>query len=81
MHIGIREKLDPLNTRTQTLWPDQDPAYNQPTALLKTGISAVIIDKFIPYSKLFRETENFLIDGASFKEIKFSDPLVLKPQT
>ena len=36
-------------------------------------------NNFIPHSKLFSETEGFLIDGASFMEIKFSDPPVLRP--
>ena len=35
----------------------------------------MIINNFLPHSKLLSETEGFLIDGASFIEIKFSDPL------
>ena len=47
----------------------------------KTEAAIVLINNFIPHSKLFSESEGFLIDGASFIEIKFSDPPVLKPQT
>ena len=47
----------------------------------KTGAATILINNFIPHSKLFSETEGFLIDGASFIEIKFSDPPVLRPQT
>ena len=36
--------------------------------------------QLFPLSKLFRESEGFLIDGASYREIKFSDLPVLKPQ-
>ena len=77
--IGIRDPLDPLNTWMKTTRQDQDPAYKMPTMSTKTGAAIVLINKFIPHSKLFNETEGFLIDGASFIEIKFSDPPVLKP--
>ena len=65
----------------KTIRPDQDPAYKKPTMSTKTGAAIVLINNFIPHSKLFKETEGFLIDGASFIEIKFSDPPVMKPQT
>ena len=81
IHIGIRDRLDPLNTWMKTIRPDQDPAYKKPTMSTKTGAATVLINNFIPRSKLFSETEGFLIDGASFIEIKFSDPPVLKPHT
>ena len=81
IHIGIRDQLDPLNAWMETIRPDKDPAYKKPTMSTKTGAATVIINNCIPHSKLFSETEGFVIDGASFIEIKFSDPLVLKPQT
>ena len=70
-----------MNNWMKTIRPDQDPAYRKPTMSSKTGPATVLINNFIPHSKLFSETEGFLIDGASFIEIKFSDPSVLKPQT
>ena len=81
IHIGIRDQLDPMNTWTKTILPDQDPAYKKPTMSTKTGVATILINNFIPHYKLFSETEGFLIDGASFVEIKFSDPPVLKPHT
>ena len=81
IHISIRDQLDPLNTWTKTVRPDQDPAYKKPTMSTKTGAAIALINNYIPHSKLFNETEGFLIDGASFIEIKFSDFPVLKPQT
>ena len=81
IHIGIRDQLDPLNNWMKTIRPDQDPAYKKPTMSTKTGAAIVLINNFIPHSKLFNETEGFVVDGASFIEIKFSDPPVLKPQT
>ena len=81
IHIGIRDQLDPLNTWRKTIRSDQDPAYKKPTMSTKTGAAIVLINNFIPHSKLFNDSEGFLIDGASFIEIKFSDPPVLKPQT
>ena len=81
IHIGIRDQLDPMNTWVKTILPDQDPAYKKPTMSTKTGVATILINNFIPHSKLFSETEGFLIDGASFVEIKFSDTPVLKPHT
>ena len=81
IHIGIRDQLDPMNTWMKTIRPDQDPAFKKPTMSIKTGVETILINNFIPHSKLFSETEGFLIDGASFIEIKFSDPPVLKPST
>ena len=81
INIGIRDQLDPMNTWMKTIRPDQDPAYKKPTMSAKTGVATILINNFIPHSKLFSETEGFLIDGASFMEIKFSDPPVLKPHT
>ena len=81
IHIGIRDHLDPLKTWTKTIQPDQNPAYKKPTTSTKTEVATIPINNFIPHSKLFSETEGFLIDGASFIEVKFLDPPVLKPQT
>ena len=81
IHIGIRDQLDPINTWMKTIRPDQDPAYKKATMTTKTGVATILIRNFIPHSKLFSETEGFLIDGASFFEIKFSDPPVLEPHT
>ena len=81
IHIGIRDQLDPMNTWMKTIRPDQDPAYKKPTMSTKTEAAIVLIKNFIPHSKLLSKTEGFPIDGASFTEIKFSDPSVLKPQT
>ena len=81
IHIGIRDQLDPMNTWVKTIRPDEDPAFKKPTMSTKTGVATILINNFIPHSKLFSETEGFLIDGASFVEIKFSDPPVLKPHT
>ena len=81
IHIGIRNQLDPLNTWMKTIRRDQDPVYKKPTMSTKTGAATILINTFIPHSKLFSGTEFFLIDGASFKEINFSEPPLLKPQT
>ena len=70
-----------MNTWMKTIRPDQDPAYKEPTMSTKTGVATILIFNFVPHSKLFSHTEGFLIDGASFIEINFSDPPVLKPHT
>ena len=78
LHIGLRDQLDPLNTWTKTIRPDQDPAYKKPTIATKTGASAIVVKNVFPHFKLFSETEKILIDCASFLEIRFSDPPVTK---
>ena len=80
IQIGVSDQVDPLNTWTKTIWPDQDAAYKKPSISTKKEVSTDIINNFIPHSKLFSETEGFLIDGASFIEIRFSDPPMIKPQ-
>ena len=70
-----------MNTWMKTILPDQDQAYKNPTMSTKTGVATILINNFIPHSTFFSETEGFLIDGACFVEIKFSDPPVLKPHT
>ena len=81
IYIGIRDQLDPLNTWTKTIWPDQELAYKKPTISMKTGVATIRINNFLFHSKLFSETESFLFDGASFMEIRFFDPPTLKPRT
>ena len=54
------------------------PGLQETHNLNKNGVATIMINNFIPHSKLFSETEGFLIDGASFRGIKFSDPPVLK---
>ena len=70
-----------MNTWMKTILADQDPAHKKPTMSTKNGVATILIINFIPHSKPFSETEGFLIDSASFIEIKFSDPPVLKPHT
>ena len=78
IHIGIRDQLDPMNTWMKTIRPDQDPAYKKPTMSTKTGVATILINNFIAHSKLFSEKEGFLIDDASYIEIKVSEPPMLK---
>ena len=66
IHFGIRDQPDPLNTWMKKIRPDQDPAYKKPTMSTKTGVATTLINNVLPHSKLFRETEGFLIDGARF---------------
>ena len=52
-----------MNTWLKTIRPDQDLAYKKPTMSTKTGVATILINNFILHSKLFSETEGFLIDG------------------
>ena len=81
IHIGIPDQLDPMNNWMKTIRPEQNPAYKKPTMSTKTGVATILNINFIHHSKIFSETEEFLIDEASFIEINFSDPPVLNPRT
>ena len=81
IHLGICNQLDPLSTWRKTIRPYQDPAYKKPTISTKTRVTIILISNFIPHSKLFSETEGFLIDVAGFMEIDFSDPPVSNAHT
>ena len=70
-----------MNTWMKKIRPDQDPAYKKLRMSTQTEAAIVLINNFIPHSKLFSETEGFLIDGASFLKINFSDHPVLNSQT
>ena len=69
--------------------PNEDLDEDNPTWSRLSLQEAHIVNKnwsrnnpnFFPHSKLFSETEGFLNDGASFIEIKISDPPVPKPRT
>ena len=78
IHLDVRHELDPLNAWTQTIQSEQDPAYEQHTNSKKAGVSAIVVNIFIPRPKLFSKTERFLIDCAMFLQIKTSDTLLLK---
>ena len=78
MHIGIHDQPDPLNRCTKTIRPDQDPAYKKPTTSTKTGVSTIIINNFIPHSKLFSENEGFLSDGCEFYRDQIFRPYCAK---
>ena len=74
----------PMNTWTKTIQLDQNPVYKKPTISqqkLEFRQSSIIIINFNPHCKFFSETEGFLFDGASYIEIKFSDPPVLNSHT
>ena len=81
IHIGIRDQLYPLNTWKKTIHPDQHPAYRKPTISTNTGVETITIKNFVPHSKLCSGTECFLIDDASYIQIKISNPPVLKLHT
>ena len=48
IHVATCDQLDPLNTWTKTIQPDQDPAYQKPTISTKTGVATILINNCIP---------------------------------
>ena len=81
IHLSLRDQLDPLNAWTQTIQPTQEPPFRGPTSSFKNEAFAVALYNFIPHSKLFSETDGYLINDTCYIEISFSDPSVQKSST
>ena len=59
IRIGIRDQLDLLNTWTQTIQPDEDPANSKPTISTKTGVATVIINNIFLNLNFLAEVKVF----------------------
>ena len=53
IHICIRVQLDPLNTWTKAIRPDQDPVHKKLTKSTKTGVATILNINFTPHSRVF----------------------------
>ena len=74
LHFSLRDQLDPLNAWTQTIHPTQEHPFRRPISSLKNDASAVAFYKYIPHSKLFSETDGYVVNDTCYIEISFSDP-------
>ena len=74
IHLSLRDQLDPLNAWTQTIQPTQEPPFKRPTSSLKNDAFAVAFYKYIPHSKLFSETDGYVVNDTCYIEVSFSDP-------
>ena len=78
IHLSLRDQLDPLDTWTQTIQPTQEPPFRRPSSSVKNEAFAVAFYKYIPHSKLFSETEGYVVNDICYIEISLSDPDVPK---
>ena len=78
IHLSLRDQLDPLNAWTQTIQPTQEPPFKRPTSSLKNDAFAVAFYKYIPHSKLFSETDGYVVNDTCYIEVSFTDPNVQK---
>ena len=62
IHLSLRDQLDPFNAWTQTIQPTQEPPFRRPTSSLKNDAFAVAFYKYIPHSKLFSETDGYVVN-------------------
>ena len=74
IHLSLRDQLDPLNAWTQRIQPTQEPPFRRPTSSLKNDAFTVAFYKFIPHSKLFSETDGYVVNDTCYIEFSFSDP-------
>ena len=78
IHLSLRDQLDPLNAWTQTIHPTQEPPLRRPTSSLTNDAFAVAFYKYIPHSKLFSETDEYVVNDTCYIEVSFFDPNMQK---
>ena len=78
IHLSLRDQLHPLNVWTQTIQPTQEPPFRRPTSSFRNDAFAVAFYKYIPHSKLFSETDGYVVSDTCYIEVSFSDPNVQK---
>ena len=78
IHLSLRDQLDPLNAWTQTIHPTQEPPFRRPTSSLTNDAFAVAFYKYIPHSKLFSETDEYVVNDTCYIEVSFFDPNMQK---
>ena len=69
-HLSVRVHLDPQNRRTITLAPSEKITFRRPT---REPCPTLTNFNFFPQSKMFSETENFLLNNTLYLEIKFTN--------
>ena len=78
IHLSLRDQLDPLNAWTQTIQPTQEPPFRLRISSPKNDAFVVAFYKYIPLSKLFSETDGYVVKDTCYIEISFSDSKVQK---
>ena len=70
IHLSVRDQLDPQNTWTIAFAPSEKITFRRPT---REPLPTLMNFNFFPHSKMFSKTENFLLNDASYLEIKFTN--------
>ena len=68
--LSVRDELGPQNTWTIAFAPSEKISFRRPT---REPLPTLMKFNFFPQSKLFSKTANFLLNDASYLEIKFTD--------
>ena len=84
IQLSVRDQLDPQNMWIVAFAPSEMISFRQPTREPLPTLMNLI---FLPHSKMFRKTENFLINDTLYLEINFTDlpnpegstPFTLRP--
>ena len=70
IHLSVRDQLDPQNTWTIAFAPSEKIYFRRPT---REPLPTLMNFNFFPHSKMFRKTENFLLNDTLYLEKKFAD--------
>ena len=80
-HLGLWDKLDPLNTRTHEIQHPRKRLFRRSPCSPKKEAFAVALHNFNPHLKLFNEIECYVVNDTCYLEIFFSDPFSQKSFT
>ena len=70
IHLSVCDQLNPQNKWTTTFTPSKKTPFRRPAREPHPTLTNF---NFLPHSKMFSKTENFLLDNISYLEIKFTD--------
>ena len=70
VHLSVRDQLDPQNTWTIAFAPSEKISFRRHS---REPLPTLMNFNFLQHSKMFSETENFLLNNTLYLEIKFTD--------
>ena len=74
-HVSVIDQLDPINKWTCTISPEEHhmEALRRPTSSHHTQLTGIGMVNFIPHTKLFSDTDGYLVNDTLFIEIVLED--------
>ena len=70
IQLSVRDQFDLQNTWTTAFAPSEKISFRRPT---RESSPTLMNFSFLPHSKMFSKTENFLLNNTLYLEINFTD--------